>query len=114
MRRREQTQWQDPASGYVRRNLSPPEISQPLELVEVKFPAGARVAFENPLQETCVYQQVWILSGRMEITLGNESYQLGEGDCLALKLDQPIMFHNPTQKTARYLVAITNAGPGKR
>src|SRR5688500_16533225 len=46
-RRDDQPQWQDPASGYVRRNVSPPGVPQPMRIVEVQFPPGARVAFDN-------------------------------------------------------------------
>src|SRR5262245_34489520 len=41
-RRDEQTVWRDPASGYVRRSVSPAGVPQPLRIVEVRFPAGAR------------------------------------------------------------------------
>src|SRR6202043_934631 len=30
-----QPQWQDPASGYRRRNVSPPGVPQPMQIVEV-------------------------------------------------------------------------------
>jgi transcriptional regulator with XRE-family HTH domain len=31
-RRDEQSQWQDPASGYIRRNISPPGVPQPARM----------------------------------------------------------------------------------
>src|SRR5574339_160970 len=34
-RRADQPQWKDPASGYVRRNVSPPGAAQPVQIVEV-------------------------------------------------------------------------------
>ena len=37
-RRDDQPQWRDPASGYVRRNVSPPGVPQPTQIVEVLFP----------------------------------------------------------------------------
>src|SRR5258707_13993545 len=46
-RRDDQPQWRDPASGYLRRNVSPPGVPQPMQIVEVHFPAGERVAFET-------------------------------------------------------------------
>src|SRR5678816_3678632 len=39
-RREDQPQWQDPASGYLRRNVSPPGVPQPMQIVEVHFPPG--------------------------------------------------------------------------
>ncbi len=106
-RRDEQPVWRDPESGYVRRNVSPPGVPQPMQLVEVQFPPRARVAFETAGREARVFQQVWVLAGTIEVTAGKERYRLREGDCLAMELDAPTMFHNPTRKTARYAVVIS-------
>jgi transcriptional regulator with XRE-family HTH domain len=105
-RRDDQPQWRDPASGYMRRNVSPAGVAQPFQIVEVQFPAGASVAFETGSRDTRVFQQVWMLGGTMEITVGDERHRLRQGDCLAMQLDQPTMFHNPTGKAARYVVVI--------
>ena len=107
-RRDDQPEWQDPASGYLRRNVSPPGVPQPMQIVEVRFPAGARVAFENGGREELVYQQVWVLEGAIDVTLGAERHRLREGDCLAMQLDRPTMFHNPTRKATRYAVVIAS------
>lgn len=99
--------WTDPVSGYVRRNLSPLTWS-PIQLVEVSFPAGQRIAYETTARNTEVHQQIWIIDGRLELTLGETLWQLGTGDCLAMKLDQPVSFHNPGDKPVRYLVALVS------
>ena len=112
-RRDDQPQWQDPASGYLRRNISPAGVSQPMQIVEVHFPPGARVAFETGGRDMRVHQQVWVLEGAIDITLGAERHRLREGDCLAMQLDRPTMFHNPTRKATRYAVVITSE-PGSR
>jgi uncharacterized cupin superfamily protein len=49
-----------------------------------------------------------VLEGAIDITLGVERHQLREGDCLAMQLDRPTMFHNPTRKPARYAVVIAS------
>ncbi len=113
-RREDQSQWQDPDSGYIRRNVSPPNVLQPMQIVEVHFPPGARVAFETGARDRRVYPQIWILQGIMNITLGNERHRLREGDCLAMQLDQPTIFHNPTRKPARYAVVIASETPYRR
>jgi len=105
-RRNEQPEWRDPASGYRRRNVSPAGVQQPLQITEVHFPPGARVAFENGLRDRPVYQQVWMLEGVIDITVGTERHRLCEGDCLAMQLDAATIFHNPTEETARYAVVI--------
>jgi transcriptional regulator with XRE-family HTH domain len=103
-RRDEQAEWEDPDSGYRRRNVSPAGVPQPMQIVEVVFPAGRRVSFENAARETRIYQQVWMLEGAMEVTADNECHRLRTGDCLAMQLDGPTMFYNPTRRTARYAV----------
>jgi transcriptional regulator with XRE-family HTH domain len=110
----EQPEWQDPASGYLRRNVSPSGVSQPMQIVEVHFPPGARVAFENGGRHARVHQQVWLLAGVIDITLGGVCHRLREGDCLAMQLDTPIMFHNPTRKPARYALVIASEPPSRR
>ena len=107
-RSEEQLLWQDPESGYVRRNVSPAGMLQPMRIVEVRFPAGARVAFESTARDSIVHQQVWILEGAMDITVGKTRHRLGKGDCLAMQLDGPTMFHNPTRKPTRYAVVISD------
>ena len=104
-RRADQPVWTDPDSGYVRRNLSPAQPS-PLQFVEVQFPAGERVAYDTGARDNEVWQQIWVIDGAIEITLGDTTWRLDTGDCLAMRLDQPIGFHNPTSATARYLVGL--------
>ena len=55
----------------VRRNVSPPGVPQPMQIVEVQFPPGGRVAFENGARDMRVHQQVWVLEGAIDVTLGD-------------------------------------------
>src|SRR5262245_21096026 len=113
-RREDQPEWKDPGSGYVRRNVSPPGVPQPMQIVEVRFPPGSRVAFETGARDVRVHQQVWVLEGRIDVTLGRERHRLAEGDCLAMQLDRPTLFHNPTRKATRYAVVIASEAVVKR
>ena len=106
----QQPTWTDPASGYVRRNVSP-AFRSPLQLVDVVFPAGQRVAYDTAAREVEVHQQVWMIDGTMELTVGDTLWRLDTGDCLAMRLDQPIVYRNPTRKPARYLVALATLPP---
>ncbi len=105
-RRAEQGLWRDPGSGYVRRNVSPPAYPSPIQLVDVEFPAGARVAYDSGPREPRVHQQIWVLAGTIEVTVGTDTHLLKTGDCLAHELDRPIAYCNPTRKPARYAVVI--------
>jgi len=113
-RREAQPRWRDPASGYLRRNVSPPGEPQPMQIVEVHFPPRARVAFETGAREVRVSQQVWVLEGGIDVTVGEERHRLRKGDCLAMRLDRPVMFHNPWPKAARYAVVIASESPPRR
>jgi len=87
-RRADQPEWRDPGSGYLRRNVSPAGTSQSL--------------------------QIWLLEGSMVITAGKERYRLQKGDCVAMQLDRPTMFHNPARKPARYAVVIASEPVARR
>jgi transcriptional regulator with XRE-family HTH domain len=106
-RRAAQSTWRDPESGYVRRMLSPPHFDSPIDLIEVTFPAGARVAYAATHGRD-LHQQIWIVSGAMDIQVGDTTYSLAAGDCLATKVGEPIVYTNPHAKEARYLVALTS------
>ncbi len=105
-RRDEQPLWRDPASGYRRRAVSPPQLGQPLQIVEVQLPALAVVGFDHAIRRHRVFQQVWLLEGELEVTLGDTPHRLHEGDCLAMTLDEPVQFRNPTRRAVRYAVVI--------
>jgi len=102
----DQPSWRDPHSGYVRRNVSPSGVGSQIQIVEVSFPARARVSYETGPREPVVHQQVWVLEGAIDITVGEQRHRLGAGDCLAMVLDAPITFHNPHKAAARYAVVL--------
>lgn len=113
-RRAQQTVWTDPASGYTRRHLSPPGAAQPVELVEVSFPAGQTVVFDNPVRKAGIQQQLWMVKGAMDINLGDQTWHLATGDCMAMELGARISFHNPTTQPARYVLALTTVADTPR
>jgi len=104
----DQPSWRDPRSGYVRRNVSPSGVGSQIQIVEVTFPAKARVSYETGPREPVMHQQVWVIEGAIDITVGDERHQLGAGDCVAMVLDKPIMFHNPHKVDARYAVVLAS------
>ena len=110
----DQQVWRDPGSGYERRSVSPAGVPSPVRIVEVTLPAGARVAFETGDGDRVVHQQLWVLDGTVEFRLGDEDHVLERGDCLALTLDRPTLFHNPGRAPARYAVVVTAESGGRR
>ena len=103
----EQPVWTDPASGYQRRHLSPTGLESAVDLVVVSFPPGETVVFENPVRKANIQQQMWMLEGTMQVTLGDQTCSLQKGDCMAMTLAARITFHNPSPTAARYLLVLT-------
>lgn len=108
VRRNQQSQWKDPETGYIRRQVSPPNWKSPFQIVEIEFPAQSRVTYETSVNSKVVLQQIWVIEGQIDIQLGENFYALHEGDCLAMQLGQPIIYSNPSSKTARYILVVCN------
>ncbi|TIT69276.1 MAG: helix-turn-helix domain-containing protein, partial [Mesorhizobium sp.] len=93
LREGEQPVWRDPATGYLRRHLSPAS-DMPLELVKVRLPAGASVSFPAA-SYAFIKQQIWLIGGRLDFTEGEVVHSLRAGDCLALGAPSDCTFHSP-------------------
>ncbi|MGY1809929.1 helix-turn-helix domain-containing protein [Blastococcus sp. SYSU D00669] len=104
-RRAEQPTWTDPATGYLRRAVSP-STGGPLELVEVTLPAGAEVAYPAD-SYAFTHHQIWVLEGRLAFREGEVVHELAVGDCLELGEPQPCAYLNTGPASCRYLVAVT-------
>lgn len=65
----EQQQWTDPATGYVRRRLSPPDDAAEVEIVAVELPAVQSVTFaaSATLQSD---DPILLLEGQLALTSG--------------------------------------------
>jgi transcriptional regulator with XRE-family HTH domain len=107
VRAAERTWWTDPETRYRRRAISPPH-DQFLQLVEVEFPAGARVAYPADAY-TFIHQQVWVLDGQLSFREGSEVHELAAGDCLVLGPPADCVFENRTRRTCRYVVAVARS-----
>ncbi len=105
-RRASQPTWRDPASGYVRRNVSPAGTGSSVDIAEVEFPPGASVAFDNR-RAAGSDQHVWVLDGTLELDVAGEVFRLEAGDCLMMHFGQPLVFRNPTARAVRYAVIIS-------
>lgn len=103
----EQAVWTDPATGYVRRALSPPGAEP--ELVLVELPPEAEVPYPAASYGFLRGQCVWALSGSLLIREGTTETLLRTGDTLAFDLSAPrdCAFRNPsTAEVSRYVVAL--------
>ena len=103
VRRDDQPMWTDPATGYVRRAVSP--AGGPLELVEVSLPRRAQISFPAD-SYTFVHHVIWMLEGRLLFREGDIEHDLEPGDCVQLGPPVPGTYVNPTENPCRYLVAL--------
>lgn len=103
--------WRDPASGYLRRNVSPRGTESGFEIVEVELPGGAEVRLDNATGAPALDQQVWVLQGRLDLTVEGIGHALSEGDCLQMHLRGAIIYRNPGAVPVRYVVILA-AGRG--
>ncbi|WP_323990681.1 XRE family transcriptional regulator [Nguyenibacter sp. L1] len=106
MRGDAQPLWRDPATGYLRRAVSPPGAEP--ELVHVELPPGACVNYPAAAYAHLDGQCVWVLAGALSFRAGTTEHHLAAGDCLTLGLPLDCAFHNPSESTpCTYLVAIS-------
>lgn len=106
LRAAEQAIWQDKPSGFTRCMLAPPLAGFQTELIEGRLRPGASIAYEHPPVQG-LEQHVWLISGRLNLSLGEQVHELRAGDSLSFKLQGPSRFDVPGHAEARYLIAIT-------
>jgi transcriptional regulator with XRE-family HTH domain len=109
-RRRDQQIWRDPETGYLRRAVSPAGTDSDIDIVEVEFPAGAKASFPPHAASRAMRQHVWLFEGAMELILGEEVHRLEPGDCLYMPVGEGHVFHNPSDRPARYCVVLDRGG----
>jgi transcriptional regulator with XRE-family HTH domain len=102
----EQSVWQDPQTGFTRTAISP-EGASAIQLVRGELPPGASIAYPAS-SYTFIHQQIWMLSGILHFTEGEETHELREGDCLQLGSPSDCRFENRQRKRCVYLVAVAS------
>jgi transcriptional regulator with XRE-family HTH domain len=105
LRAADQPVWQDQASGFVRRSVSPPHPALRGELVEARLSPGADIAYDRP-PVTGLEQHIWILEGALDVTAQDTDHHLGTGDCLRMRVWGPTRFRCAAPEGVRYLLAV--------
>ncbi|MFD1658291.1 helix-turn-helix domain-containing protein [Streptomyces caeni] len=105
MRSADQTVWEDPASGFVRRSVSPPHPGLRGELVEGRLAPGADIAYDRPPVDG-LEQHIWVLDGALKVTAQEVEHRLVAGDCLRLRVWGPTRFHCPGPDDVRYALVV--------
>src|SRR5690349_11098373 len=101
----EQQVWEDRASGFVRRSVSPPHAGLRGELVEGRLTAGADIDYDRP-PVPGLEQHIWVLDGALEVTVQDVTHRLDAGDCLRMRVWGPTRFRCADDAGVRYLLAV--------
>ncbi len=104
MRAADQPQWRDPATGYIRRQVSP-RSDVPIELVKVELPAGASVSMPAS-SYTFIRQLMWVLKGKLTFIEGDTVHEMETGDCLLLGPPADCTFKTRGREPCTYLVVV--------
>ena len=101
----EQPVWRDPDTGLRRTMISPRNTGSRVELVQVELPGGAEVRYDAQ-HHTNYDQHVWVLQGRLTLTIAEDEIDLRTGDCIRSRVDVNAAFANRGRGACRYLVVI--------
>jgi transcriptional regulator with XRE-family HTH domain len=101
----EQASWRDPASGFVRRMVSPPSAGFAAELIAAELPAGAQVHYDA-VAVPGLEHHLLLLDGALVLTIDGERHALQAGDSLRYRLWGPSTFQAPGPGPARYVLAM--------
>lgn len=102
----QQVEWCDLVFGYVWCNLLLVGWLLLIQFVEVDFLFGVCVVYDSGGCESVLYQQVWIISGCVDVMFGDVLYEFYEGDCLVMWFDQLLIFSNLLLYVVCYVVVI--------
>jgi transcriptional regulator with XRE-family HTH domain len=105
-RREAQPVWRDPETGYQRRSVSPAGTAARVEVIDVEFPAGARIAYPPETAKAGMTQHVWLFSGVLRMTVAGTVHELRPGDCLYMSITEGHVFENPGDEPAHYAVVL--------
>ncbi|MGY0488119.1 helix-turn-helix domain-containing protein [Streptomyces sp. WG-D5] len=95
--------WQDPETGYARRQVSGPGF--PAEVAEIRLPAGAEVPY--PAAAFAFHRQIiWVLEGHLTFHEGDTVHELRTGDTVELGPPTACVFANTTERECRYAVVL--------
>ncbi len=105
VRRNEQPEWVDPATGFRRRSVSPPSLSFDCEVLCCELPAGARIDYPLPPRRGLEHH-LFLMEGALELSVEGTVHRLRAGDCLRYKLTGPSRFTAPGPRAARYILVL--------
>jgi transcriptional regulator with XRE-family HTH domain len=104
----DQPRWQDPETGLERVAVSPQTPFGAVEIARLRLPPSTVVDYPTPPRLAFAQHLVGV-SGRVRFTLGEQSFELGPGDCVAARIDRPTRFEALSDEPAEYLVVVVRS-----
>jgi len=101
----DQPVWEDPATGFRRRSVSPASGGFRGSVIEAELPAGATISYSVPPLPDLEHHLV-LLEGNLVMTIGKDRHELSAGDCLRFRLNSANAYHAPGPNLARYLLTV--------
>jgi transcriptional regulator with XRE-family HTH domain len=104
----DQPRWRDRATGLERVAVSPRTSFSAVEVARLRLPAGTVVDYPTP-PSIAYAQHILGVAGQVRFTLGQSSFVVGPGDCVAARIDRPTRFEALEAGPAEYVVVIERA-----
>lgn len=99
--------YRDSKSGFERRSLSPVSRHNGVDVVLNALPAGASTG-PFPSHRGGVEEHLYVIRGRLIVTLGRKRFKLEAGDALFFPAAVTHRFDNPGEIQTDYLIVIDN------
>ncbi|MEW2527820.1 XRE family transcriptional regulator [Streptomyces sp. NPDC047071] len=105
VRAADQAVWTDPASGFTRRSVSPPQAGLRGEVVDATLAPGADLAYDRP-PVPGLEQHLWVLEGGLAVTVREVTHTLAAGDCLRFRVWGGTRFRCLGERPVRYALLV--------
>lgn len=105
IRSQDQNIWQDPNTGFRRRQISPPAPTLTGEVISAELQANASITYDAPPRAGLEHHLI-LQKGQLSLVIGEENYALSAGDCLRYHLNGASRFIAGTEGATYLLVLI--------
>jgi transcriptional regulator with XRE-family HTH domain len=101
----DQPRWRDRSTGLERVAVSPQASFSGVEIARLRLEPGAVIDYPTP-PSVAYAQHIVCLRGSVRFTVGESSFDVESGDCVAARIDRPTRFEVRGDEPAEYLVVI--------
>ncbi|MCD0505484.1 helix-turn-helix domain-containing protein [Bordetella petrii] len=97
--------WNDTATGFERRSVSPPAQRLAGEVLECRLAPGTHIHYQDPPRPGLEHHLL-LLEGQLQVGVEGRAHRLRPGDCLRYQLTGASEFLTPARSGAHYLLFI--------